>query len=47
MAFETDLEKNVEALTPARILEAFRKHIKMEDLFAVRAGDFKKAGVRF
>jgi zinc protease len=47
MAFETDLEKNIEALTSARILEAFRKHIKMEDLFAVRAGDFKKAGVRF
>ncbi|MGC9970065.1 MAG: pitrilysin family protein [Bryobacteraceae bacterium] len=47
MAFDADLEQKVRALTPAQILEAFRRHIKLEDLSIVKAGDFKKANVTF
>lgn len=47
MAFDADLEQKVQALAPAQILEAFRRHIKVEDISIVKAGDFKKANVTF
>lgn len=39
---QAELEKKIEALTPANITEAFRKHIDPKKLVIVRAGDFKK-----
>lgn len=41
-AFTADQEKAILALTPARVAEAFRKHIDPNKLVILRAGDFKK-----
>ncbi len=41
-AYEAALEQKIEALTPAAVAAAFRKHIDPKKLVVVRAGDFKK-----
>jgi zinc protease len=41
-AFAADQEKAILALTPARVAEAFRKHIDPQRLVIIRAGDFQK-----
>ena len=43
MAFQADLEKKVQALTNAQIVEALKRHIDPAKLSYVKAGDFKKA----
>ena len=41
-AFVAEQEKAILALTPARVAEAFRKHVDPEKLVIIRAGDLKK-----
>ncbi len=41
-AFTADQEKAILALTPAKIAEAFRKHVDPQRLVIIRAGDFQK-----
>jgi zinc protease len=41
-AFAADQEKAILALTPAKITDAFRKHVDPHKLVILRAGDFKK-----
>ena len=41
-AFTADQEKAILALTPAKVADAFRKHIDPRKLVIIRAGDFKK-----
>ena len=43
MDWDADLEKKVDALTPAEIQAAIRRHIDMSSISIVKAGDFKKA----
>jgi zinc protease len=45
MKFDENLETKVNALTAEQISEAFRKHVGLNSLVVVKAGDFKKAGV--
>ena len=47
MAFDAEMDKKVQALTAEQIVEAMRRHLKLEDLTIVKAGDFKKAAVTF
>ncbi len=41
MAFDAQLEKKVQDLTPAQIVAALRRHLKVEDISIFKAGDFK------
>jgi zinc protease len=41
-AFAADQEKAILALTPAKVADAFRKHIDPNKLVILRAGDFQK-----
>ena len=41
-AFDADQEKAILALTPAKILDAFRKYVDPIRLVIIRAGDFQK-----
>ncbi len=41
-AFAADQEKAILALTPAKVADAFRKHIDPQKLVVIRAGDFQK-----
>ncbi len=41
-AFAADQEKAILALTPAKVADAFRKHIDPQRLVVIRAGDFQK-----
>ena len=43
MAFDADLDKKIDALTPETINAAVKKHIDPSKLITVRAGDFMKA----
>ena len=43
MAYDADLEKKVEALTPAQIQESLARNFDVASLSIVKAGDFKKA----
>ena len=45
LKFDESLEAKVAALTPEQISAAFRRHIDLDSLIYVKAGDFKKAGV--
>ncbi len=45
MQWTADLDKKVEALTPAQINDVFRRRVDPTALSIVKAGDFKKAGV--
>lgn len=40
MAFEAELEKKIQALTPAQVSEALRRHVDPKKLVVVTAGDF-------
>jgi zinc protease len=41
-AFTADQEKAILALTPAKVADAFRKHVDPQRLVIIRAGDFQK-----
>lgn len=41
-AHSADQEKAIQALTPAMVAAAFRKHVDPKKLVVIRAGDFKK-----
>jgi len=41
MAFEAELEKKIESLTPAQVQAALQKHIDPKKLVIVSAGDFE------
>jgi zinc protease len=41
-AHTAELEKAILALTPAKVADAFRKHVDPQRLIIIRAGDFKK-----
>ena len=41
-AFAADQEKAILALTPAKVADAFRKHVDPNRLVVIRAGDFQK-----
>ena len=41
-AFSAEQEKAILALTPAKVTDAFRKHVDPKKLVIIRAGDFKK-----
>jgi len=43
LAWDADLEKKVQALTPDQIVSALRRHIDPEKITVVKAGDFAKA----
>jgi zinc protease len=43
MRFDADLENRVGALTPQQIQDALKRHLDMQALSIVKAGDFKKA----
>jgi zinc protease len=43
MAWDADLQKKIQALTPQQIVEAMRRRIDVSAMTFVRAGDFKKA----
>ena len=45
LAFDIELEKQIQALTPEQIKIAVKKHIDPSQLSFFRAGDFQKAGV--
>ncbi len=45
MDWDEKIEQRIQALTPAEISDAFRKHIDAASLSIVKAGDFKAAGV--
>jgi zinc protease len=45
MAFDSELEKKVAALTPEQLQAAVRKHIDPSQISFFRAGDFQKANV--
>jgi zinc protease len=44
LAWDADLEKKVQALTPADVVSALRRHIDPAKITIVKAGDFAKAG---
>ena len=46
LAWDADLEKKVQALTPGEIVAALRRHIDSAKITIVKAGDFAKAGAR-
>ena len=43
MAFDAEMDKKVEALTADQIVEAIRRHLKVDEISIVKSGDFKKA----
>jgi zinc protease len=43
LAWDAELEKKIEALTPEQILSAMRKHIDPAKITIIKAGDFAKA----
>jgi zinc protease len=45
LAFDSDLEKKIMALTPEQLQTAVRKHIDPSQISFFRAGDFQKANV--
>ncbi len=44
LAWDADLEKKVETLTPDQVVSALRRHIDPAKITIVKAGDFAKAG---
>ena len=43
LAWDAELEKKIEALTPEQIVAAMRKHIDPAKITIIKAGDFAKA----
>ena len=43
MAFDAEMDKKIQALTPDQIVDAMRRHLKVDEISIVKAGDFKKA----
>jgi zinc protease len=46
MAYQADLDKKIAALTPQQVVEALRKHVQIDKLHIVKAGDFQKGGIQ-
>ncbi len=46
MAWDEDVQKKVQALTPEQIMSAMRKYLDPASMTFMKAGDFKKAGVQ-
>lgn len=46
MAWDSGLQKNIQALTPQQIAEALRRHLNVSAMTFMKGGDFKKAGVK-
>jgi len=44
MAWDAELQRKVQALTPQQIVEALRRHIDLSKMTFMKGGDFKKAG---
>jgi len=44
MAYDAELEKKIQALTPQQVNEAMRKYIDPSKITVVKAGDFAKHG---
>ena len=42
MAYDSDMQKKIEALTPDQIVAALRRHLVVAQVSIVKAGDFKK-----
>ena len=42
MAYDSDMQKKIEALTPEQIVAALRRPLDLAQLSIVKAGDFKK-----
>jgi len=47
MAFDAEMDNKLKALTGEQIIAAMRRHLKVDALTIVKAGDFKKAGVTY
>jgi zinc protease len=45
MQWDAEMDAKIQALTPAQINAAFRRHLDVAQLSIVKAGDFRKAGV--
>lgn len=45
MAHDAELERKIAALTPADLQAAMQRHLKLDQLTIIRAGDFKKANI--
>jgi len=46
MAWDADLQKKVQALSPAQIAQALRRHLDVSAMTFMKGGDFKKAGAK-
>lgn len=46
MAWDLDLQKKIQALTSQQIAAALRRHLDVSAMTFMKAGDFKKAGVK-
>ena len=44
MKWDAQMDAKIQALTPAQINAAFRRHVDPAELSIVKAGDFSKAG---
>jgi zinc protease len=44
LAWDEQLDAKLEALTPDQVNAAFRRHVSLDQLSIVKAGDFKAAG---
>lgn len=44
MNYDAELEKKIAALTPAQINKAMKKHLDLNKMVMIKAGDFEKAG---
>jgi zinc protease len=46
MAWDADLQKKVQALTPQQIVQALRRHLDVSAMTFMKGGDFKKAAAK-
>jgi zinc protease len=46
MAWDADLQRKIQALTPQQIVDAMRKYMDVSAMTFVKAGDFKKAAAK-
>src|SRR6266850_255782 len=46
MAWDAELQKKVQALTPQQIVQALRRHLDVSAMTFMKGGDFKKAAAK-
>jgi len=46
MGWDAELQKKVQALSPAQIAQALRRHLDVSAMTFMKGGDFKKAGAK-